>query len=110
LLLYGTGGLAYGNEKISENGFGTAAGCTAAVAIVCTSGSSTGVGMGWTAGGGVEYAVSRNWTVKAEYLYYDLGSRTLTLNDVFGRFPANVQTFTDAFRGNIVRGGVNYKF
>ena len=66
--------------------------------------------VGWTAGGGVEYAVSRNWTVKAEYLYYDLGSRTLTLNDVFGRFPANVQTFTDAFRGNIVRGGVNYKF
>jgi outer membrane immunogenic protein len=29
---------------------------------------------GWTAGGGLEYALSRNWSVKAEYLYVDLGA------------------------------------
>lgn len=30
--------------------------------------------IGWTAGGGLEYALSKTWSVKAEYLYADLGS------------------------------------
>lgn len=30
--------------------------------------------VGWTAGGGVEYALSTKWSIKAEYLYADLGS------------------------------------
>ena len=29
---------------------------------------------GWTLGGGVEYALSRDWRLKAEYLYMDFGS------------------------------------
>jgi opacity protein-like surface antigen len=33
--------------------------------------------VGWIAGGGVEYAWTNNWTLGAEYLYYNLGSRTL---------------------------------
>ena len=30
--------------------------------------------VGWTIGGGVEYAITNNITIKGEYLYYDLGS------------------------------------
>ncbi len=30
--------------------------------------------IGWAAGGGLEYALSKAWSVKAEYLYADLGS------------------------------------
>jgi outer membrane immunogenic protein len=30
--------------------------------------------VGWTAGGGFEYALGRNWSVKVEYLYVNLGS------------------------------------
>lgn len=29
---------------------------------------------GWTVGAGFEYMVSRNWSVKGEYLYVDLGT------------------------------------
>lgn len=30
--------------------------------------------VGWTAGGGVEYALSKGWSLKAEYLYANLGT------------------------------------
>jgi outer membrane immunogenic protein len=29
---------------------------------------------GWTAGGGIEYAIVPNWSMKVEYLHYGLGS------------------------------------
>lgn len=38
--------------------------------------------VGWTAGAGVEFAVSDNMTVKAEYLYVDLGEQTITAADM----------------------------
>jgi len=31
---------------------------------------------GWTAGAGIEYAISNNWSVKVEYLYYELGTES----------------------------------
>jgi outer membrane immunogenic protein len=54
---------------------------------------------GWTVGGGAEYAVAPNWTIKAEYLYVDLGKSSC---NVCG---ANVKVDE-----NIVRAGLNYKF
>jgi outer membrane immunogenic protein len=53
--------------------------------------------IGWTAGGGVEYALSLNWSVKAEYLYVNYQDQTI-----------GPGTFT--LIENIVRGGVNYRF
>jgi outer membrane immunogenic protein len=61
LLLYGTGGLAYGNTKVE-----------ACIGGVC--GSESNVNWGWTAGGGLQYAFAQNWILGAEYLYVDLGS------------------------------------
>jgi outer membrane immunogenic protein len=57
------------------------------------------------------------WTVKAEYLYYDLGTETLnqplTLNPLPGNLVspinANIQSVS-RYRGNIARAGVNYEF
>lgn len=57
---------------------------------------------GWTAGGGVEFAVDANWTVKAEGLYYDLGTETVDYND-YG-------TYEDSVTGVVARVGANYKF
>jgi opacity protein-like surface antigen len=34
---------------------------------------------GWTVGGGIEWAFWSNWSAKAEYDYYDFGTRTITL-------------------------------
>jgi hypothetical protein len=38
--------------------------------------------LGWIAGGGAEYMFAPHWTVKAEYLYYDLGSVTYALSPI----------------------------
>ena len=57
------------------------------------------------AGGGLEYALSRSWSLKGEYLYYDLGSRSTDFVTGGGLLTASVP-----FKGHIVRGGVNYHF
>jgi hypothetical protein len=54
---------------------------------------------GWTAGAGLEYAFAPQWSFKTEYLYIDLGSRTLlssAINDVANGFTANAGIDVDA--------------
>ncbi|QRG07451.1 porin family protein [Xanthobacter dioxanivorans] len=57
---------------------------------------------GWTVGAGVEYAITNNWTVKAEYLYlnFDNTSNTLVNGDQLS-VGTNLST---------AKLGVNYKF
>jgi len=55
--------------------------------------------IGWTIGGGVEYALWSNWSVKGEYLYADLGKETCC-------GAGRSVTYTT----NIVRTGLNYRF
>ena len=109
LLIYGTGGVAYGNVDYSANtNFGTPA---FAFATYPVSFSETKVG--WTVGGGLEYAIGHHWTVKAEYLYYDLGSEDRTQNQIISGVPQGPPFFVHynfETTGNIVRGGFNYKF
>ncbi|MFG1283846.1 outer membrane protein [Xanthobacter autotrophicus] len=57
---------------------------------------------GWTAGAGVEYAITNNWTVKAEYLY--LGFEKSSANDFFG------DTYSVGSNISTAKLGVNYKF
>jgi len=105
VLLYGTGGLAYGSIKTSAalSGFnpnGTA---------VASFGSNTETRVGWTVGAGVEGMITRNWTAKLEYLYMDLGRHnagTFTLAPA-STIAANVSS---SFRDQILRVGFNYKF
>ena len=35
---------------------------------------------GWTAGGGIEYALTPAWSVKAEYLHFDFGNEQSATN------------------------------
>lgn len=56
---------------------------------------------GWVLGAGAEMMVMPNITVRAEYLYYDLGSQDYPTAAGLGR----IDTTT-----NVIRGGVNYKF
>ena len=68
VLLYGTGGLAYGNVQVTDtvfsSNFGTA------------SFSSSDTRVGWTVGFGIEglFFNAPQWTWRVEYLYLDLGS------------------------------------
>jgi outer membrane immunogenic protein len=65
--------------------------------------------VGWALGGGVEYAVSRRWTVKAEYLYMDLGSESAIGNGV-PLNPPFTEGYTWKTTANIFQIGMNYKF
>lgn len=86
-LPYITGGAAFGDIKTSITGF---------------NGSTTDKA-GWTAGAGVEAAISGPWTAKIEYLYVDLGKATC------GAVDCGVSTDA-SFHSHVVRVGVNYRF
>lgn len=69
ILIYGTGGVAYGQMKARQkldayNDLGEAASWEDSISHW---------NAGWTLGGGVEYAYDR-WVLGAEYLYVDLGT------------------------------------
>ncbi len=82
-----TGGAAFGDIKMSTP----------------LGSSETKTKVGWTAGAGVEYAFAGPWSVKAEYLYVDLGKATC------GGATCGIDTDVK-FRTNIVRAGINYRF
>lgn len=110
VLVYGTGGLAYGKVKTSArfNNNLTPAGVGGALGF---SDSKSDWEVGYTVGGGVEYAVTDNVTVKGEYLYYDLGDTKLNVNRTAAA-PAGQSGYRSKFEndGHLVRAGVNYKF
>ncbi|MDI4663365.1 porin family protein [Xanthobacter autotrophicus] len=82
VLPYVTGGFAWGNNSIDYLGA-----------------SQSQTHTGWTAGAGIEYALTDHWTAKTEYLYTDLGSKSY---DTIG-VSAGVTSQT-------ARIGINYKF
>jgi outer membrane immunogenic protein len=103
-LLYATGGAAIAEVKGNFNFTDTFAAATESAAFRDTR-------LGWTAGVGTEYAVGGGWSLKAEYLYVDLGRSTVTSTNLLGgAFPTNVFTHSVDLKSNIARVGVNYKF
>jgi outer membrane immunogenic protein len=113
LLVYGTGGLAYGGVNVNLNSFQALSFAGALLPLQGGAANISDTRVGWTAGGGLEWMFMPNWSAKAEYLYYDLGSVTgSAVNVAFGGAPtvASVSQFSTRFNGNIVRAGVNYHF
>jgi outer membrane immunogenic protein len=107
LLVYSKGGLAVGNvsassiwnpEIIPLNPGAAQFGAQPTPAALAFRGSDTAVG--WTLGGGFEFALAQNWSSKAEAMYYDLGSATYQLDA-----PVRISR-----TGAIGRVGVNYHF
>jgi outer membrane immunogenic protein len=87
-LPYFTGGLAYGGVKVGPVG----------------GAKDTDTQAGWTVGGGVEYALTATWSLKAEYLYFDLGRAGCDIT-VCGAPAVDVKV-----RGNLARIGTNFRF
>ena len=70
-------------------------------------GSADKTKTGWTLGGGAEYALCDNVTVKAEALWFDLGSTSLRATNP--QFDGALDV-SQQIQGVIARGGVGYKF
>ncbi|MDE2362335.1 MAG: porin family protein [Hyphomicrobiales bacterium] len=103
LMIYGTAGGAFGNaiapNVLSMPFYGY---------YGQRSPNNGGTKFGWTAGVGAEYALTNNWSIKAEYLYADLGKKTLAYVSPFsGLTTGLVPTDVSA---HVIRAGVNYRF
>jgi outer membrane immunogenic protein len=120
-LVYGTGGLAYGelnvNSAVNPANISLLPGFQNVPFNIGGSQTKTG----WTLGFGVENALSANWSWKAEYLYMDLGSVTvagvvpaqgcLGNNLACNGTSAGTGTYTAGrFTDSILRVGLNYRF
>lgn len=109
-LPYVTGGLAIGETKHTLGCTGVkpiaAGACQTQAQKFENSASSTSVG--YSVGGGLEYAVTNNWTLKAEYLYSNFGKKNVTISDP--NFPSAKSDRRFKTDLSEVRVGVNYKF
>jgi outer membrane immunogenic protein len=120
-LVYGTGGLAYGEVKTNGSVLPAISNALVPNSAIVWGDSATKTG--WTLGAGVENAIlSSNWSWKLEYLYVDLGKINAGVSGGAGNCygppggPCNLPgapafgTVTTRITDNIIRLGVNYKF
>jgi outer membrane immunogenic protein len=94
LLIYGKGGAAFARDR---NSFTDLAGNSASRAFNRS---------GWTAGVGLEYGISKNWSAKIEYDYLSFGAQPLGFSTV------TPTTFASSAGLNIqeVKAGINFRF
>jgi outer membrane immunogenic protein len=113
LLIYGTGGLAYG--QVSMNGSATLDGISCPFATWTNKDTS----LGWTLGAGVEGALFGNWTVKIEYLHVDLGNVATTFATDGVCYSGTTHcipispgqgSINSRITDDIIRLGLNYRF
>lgn len=112
LLLYVTGGLAYGDVSYTANTSFLPVGTQIYPAAFRET------RFGWTAGAGLEWAFAPNWSAKVEGLWYDLGQVSVIANGVPGLPPGTCGGGTALCQvgyswkteGAIARVGINYKF
>jgi outer membrane immunogenic protein len=126
LLAYGTGGLSYGGVYAQTNFISSSNNIEVAptalfgqinnAQMLSGKGQATNSLVGWTAGAGMEWMLLRNWSLKTEALYYDLGSMNLNGNgytpdsnteDTYQIVGTNSSI---RYNGVIARMGVNYHF
>lgn len=127
LLLFATGGLAYG--QVNQSGtyalgpggavtgitnlpFGFLCAATLAAGTPCFANSQNQTNVGWTAGVGGEWMLWKNWSVKAEYLFIDLGNRSYNLVSPSaggGTIPASLNV-SNQLQYHFVRAGLNWHF
>jgi outer membrane immunogenic protein len=122
-LIYGTGGLAYGEVKIAgsaaSTGIANFAGCSSTGVCPLAGWSNSVTRTGWALGGGIEGAIGNNCSLKVEYLHVDLGTVTTsfaTAATCLGTLAscnllaAGTGTINSKIIDEVVRVGLNYRF
>jgi outer membrane immunogenic protein len=99
VLLYATGGLAYGNVNTSET-------------IGAVGFSADDLRVGYSVGAGIEGAIGGNWTARLEYLYLDLGRTSGSFATTIAALGGGTLTsnYSSRVTDNVLRVGLNYKF
>ena len=112
-LLFATGGLALGQIRTSTN-LVPAAPSNCSNNGFCVVDTASATRAGWAAGAGIEQGFASHWSVKVEYLHYDLGSFSHIATEaspvkpgIIGLPVLHVKT---SVSGDIARVGVNYRF
>jgi outer membrane immunogenic protein len=128
LLLYGTGGLAYGNawanveqtaieDHSATSDLNLYSGLHNETSTWLGGGHQNQLLTGWTAGGGLEWMFMQNWSLKAEALYWDLGRMNVetVAYGVTGKpsdFSNNIGwgRTSVSYSGVQAKAGINYHF
>jgi outer membrane immunogenic protein len=103
-LFYATGGLAFGESQYKFNFSQPGAAAVPLPTSYALSSSQTR--LGYAVGAGAETKLDKNWSVKFEYLYVDLGTASINTTDIDGQ-PFRVD---NRVRDHVARVGVNYSF
>jgi outer membrane immunogenic protein len=109
LLGYLTGGFAYGRTHNDVNQL-IAAPFSGGPFVLNSFGRRA---TGWTAGAGIEYMITRQWSLKGEYQYIDLNDGSATTNTIefFGGKAHGVFTTQSSdTKAHTVQVGLNYHF
>jgi len=112
-LVYGTGGVAFANVNMTAH---YAPRTVGGVAVPGSTASDSGLMIGPTVGGGIEFAVTPNISVGGEYRYSDYGNETLHVGPLATASGAGGAVATTAVHGhvglddNTVMFKVNYHF
>ena len=106
VLFYGTGGVAFADVRYADQVcFLGGAGIPG-----CNTASSNETRIGFAVGGGIEWEFAPSWSVKAEYLFVDLG--TTNFDSAFSdpTFTSATITHNHHLTENIGRVGLNVRF
>ena len=93
-LVYGKGGVAFAQD---QSGFTDTFGNSASNSLMRT---------GWTAGAGLEYGITKNWSAKLEYDYLGFGSQSLNFT------TPTTPLYTSSANLNVqeIKAGINFRF
>lgn len=105
VLVYGTGGLAYGGVSTDAQLHMQSGTDNTNVNI-----NRVAVDVGWTVGAGVEYPVTDRVSLRTEYLYADLGSHTVVSGQLLTPSISGSGSINTATSAHIVRLALNYAF
>lgn len=105
-LIYGIGGLAAVNSKVSVTPSGLI--CNIG-GITCSGGTASGTDWGFAYGAGIEYAIDRSWTASLEWLRLDVDEKTVAIS---GGTPGFTAAYSSVHPATIdtLKLALNYRF
>lgn len=108
VLLYGTGGLAWAKAEIDQNVYNV----VPPPDFQTAKASADETHVGWVAGLGGEFRIADNWSVRAEWLHFDLGDADYGFKgtNLITDGPHTTDSFDSELDFDVFRVGAVYRF